>query len=58
MSRSFTGKPDRDWTKAFDRPKCKDGRLRFEHDAMVCNKCGYQKTIDWSKDKINRIIDG
>ena len=57
MSRPFFGEPTGDWTKAFECPKCENGRLqiKMEEDALICDKCGYRKEAE---PKTNWIIDG
>ena len=58
MSKTFIGEPTHDWKEAFKCPKCEDGRFRIKDDAMVCEKCGYQKPFKADYLKIPRIIDG
>ena len=57
VSRPIKGKPTRDWTKAFNCPKCEDGRLRMKikEDALVCEKCGYRREAE---PKTNWVVDG
>jgi len=59
MSRPLKDRPvTQDWKKFMECPKCKDGRLRFEHDALVCDKCGHRKPFIVDNKKSRWIIDG